>query len=242
MVCRARLPLDNGEPLEVVCKRAAPRGLFKRIRNSLRTSRAMLTWKRGNALLNRRIPTARPLAVLQKRRFGCLLDSLVITEYVEHARDLDTVLTVDMREMPDPRQRRLKTQIIESLVTLFRRLEDCSFTHRDLKAPNVIVQWQRQSREPPRVTLVDLDGIRRARRTRHAARMRAVMRLNVSLDHCRRVTRTDRLRFLMRYLDRLGRPARQYKPIWRELAARSERKRRQRARQQEKMLKKYGRF
>ncbi len=242
MICRARLALETGGPLEVVCKRSTPGRFWRRIQNSFRSSRAMLTWKRGNALLNRWIPTARPLAVLERRRFRFLLDSLIITEYVEHARDLDTVLTVQMREMPGQRQRWLKACIIESLASILRRLDDCGFVHRDLKAPNIIVQWDPESPEPPRATLVDLDGVRQSRRAGRPARMRAITRLNVSLDHCRRVTLTDRVRFLKRYLDRPGWPAEQWKPIWRTLAAQSQRKREQRVRHQEEMLAKYGRF
>ncbi|UCD28154.1 MAG: hypothetical protein JSV03_13830, partial [Planctomycetota bacterium] len=87
-ICRAQIPIDGAEPLDVICKEASSRNLFKGIQNCLRTSRSLLTWKRANELLHRRIPTARPLAVAEKRRFGLLLDSIIITEYIEYAHDL----------------------------------------------------------------------------------------------------------------------------------------------------------
>jgi hypothetical protein len=90
--------------------------------------------------------------------------------------------------------------------------------------------------------LIDLDGIKPLRFAHYKARLRALMRLNVSLDHCRRVSTTDRLRFLKRYLDRPGKLECDWKDIWRELATMSERKRRINEKQQQRLLRKYGRF
>jgi len=209
IVCRVSLPLPHGEALDVVCKHASARNFLKRFQNSFRTSRPMLTWKRAHALLNRRIPTARPLAVVEKKLFGLRLDSLIIT-------DLQTILSARIKELPLDRQRQFKRMITEALVAVLRRFHDCGFMHRDLKAQNIIVQWSGKPGEVPRILLVDLDGIRRPRRYRHRAWMRALMRLNVSLDHCPQITRTDRLRFLKRYLERPGFSSRTWKPVWRD--------------------------
>jgi len=240
-VCRAELELPGGDTLPIVVKRSLGRSFFKRVRNIFGTSRPQLTWRRANGLLNRQIPTARPLAVVERRRFGLRLDSMVITEYLENAKDLDTVLTVSLRELSPHEQRRLKGEIIESLARVLRRLHERGFSHRDLKAPNVMVQWDPGSGDAPRVLLIDLDGLRATRRASFKRQLRAITRLNVSLDHCKRVTLTDRLRFLRRYLQRAGRPDPQWKPVWRAIAARSESKRWVRARYQKKMLEKYGR-
>jgi hypothetical protein len=105
-----------------------------------------------------------------------------------------------------------------------------------------MVQWDPRADEPPRVLLVDLDGLKRTRRPSLRHELRALARLNVSLDHCKRVTLTDRLRFLKRYRARPGHARRPWKPIWQQIAARSHAKRKARARYQQKMLAKYGRF
>jgi serine/threonine protein kinase len=242
VVCRGRLERDDGRSLDVICKRSLPRGGLKRILQLLRTSRPLLTWKRANALLHRQIPTARPLAVLERRRFGLLLDSLVVTEYLPHTQDLDTLLTVTLRVLPAAAQRTLKRQIGQSLCPLLHRLFERGFIHRDLKAPNLLVQWNPQSPEPPGVLLVDLDGLRPCHRTGDQAELDALVRLNVSLDHCKRVTLTDRGRYLRDYLTRPGCPQPQWKPLWHTIAAACEIKRSARRRWQEKMLRKYGRF
>jgi len=241
-VSRAALELPGGDTLPIIVKRSLARSFFKRIRYIFGTSRPMCTWQRGNALINRQIPTARPLAVVERRCLGIRLDSIVLTEYLENAKDLDTVLTVSLRERSMHEQRRLKGEIIESLATILRRLHERGFSHRDLKAPNVMVQWNPESGDAPRVLLIDLDGLKRARRVSFDRQLRAITRLNVSLDHCKRVTHTDRLRFLIRFLQRPGRPDPDWKPMWRAIADRSNDKRAIRSRTQQKMLEKYGRF
>jgi len=106
----------------------------------------------------------------------------------------------------------------------------------------VMVQWSGEIGKEPRVLLVDLDGLKRAGKASAAKQIRALTRLNISLDHCKRATVTDRVRFLRAYLARPGNPDPKWKPLWREIATQSDQKRKSRHRQQQKMLAKYGRF
>ncbi|NLX13957.1 MAG: hypothetical protein GXY44_09945 [Phycisphaerales bacterium] len=225
VICRTALPLPDGTGLEMVCKYTREVPGIKLVQNIFRSSRAMLTWRRAHALLQRQIPTARALAYAERRWLGLPRESLIVTEYIDNARDLDTVLSLDIRGLTIPQQRRLKSQLTDALVAVIKRLHARGFSHRDFKAPNVIVQWNGQPENVPRIFLVDLDGIRQHRCASEGTVLRAIMRLNVSLDHCRRLTRTDRLRFLRRYLERTGRCGKDWKPLWHELAALSEKKR-----------------
>jgi len=235
IVCREELPINDVSPLPIVCKRSMPRDM-KRLTSAFRTSRPMLTWKRANALLHRQIPTARPLAVVERRRCGFLLDSLLVTEFLEHAHDLDTLVTIHLRELPVARQRILKNQIIDQIVSILCKLDEGGRIHRDMKAPNVMVQWDADSAAPPRVLLVDLDGVLKPWRKRPDGVIRAIMRLNVSLDHCRLVTRTDRLRFLKRFLERPGQPRTDWKTLWHRIAQWSQTKRALKAQTQQRKL------
>jgi hypothetical protein len=128
------------------------------------------------------------------------------------------------------------------LIRVVYHLESRGFSHRDLKAPNVIVQWDQASSDPPRVLLIDLDGVHPLRGCPVRARGRMFARLNVSLDHCRRVTLTDRVRFLKRYLRRVNRSDASWKTVWRHLARVSTQKRDARDRDQQRKFEKYGRF
>lgn len=248
-VCRMQLPAGepstNAQPrpsLAIVCKHSRARNLLKALANAPRPSRPMLTWRLANALLSRQIPTARPLAVIDRRRFGLLTDSILIAEHIDHAHDLDTVLTVQMRELPTVREGVLKRQIIRELAQVLRRMHERGFSHRDLKAPNVMVQWNADTQELPRVWLVDLDGLRLRGTVPLALEHRALVRLNISLDHCRRVSLTDRARFLRQYLLRPGCPDPAWKTLWRTLADISAASRRSRDRRHARDLKKYGRI
>jgi serine/threonine protein kinase len=233
------LSLD-GNTVDVICKRSMPRHLGKRLKNLFRESRGMRTWRLANALLNRQIPTARPLAVVERRRCGLLLDNIIVTEHIEHAHDLDTVLTVQIRDLQPIDQYRLKLQVAQNLARLVRTFHARGFIHRDFKAPNIMVQWDPDGVEPPQLLLVDLDGVKPCRRPSRRHWLRAIMRLNVSLDHCRKVTRTDRLRFLKACLMRPGNPEPQWKDAWRDIERLSARKRTVKTRQFEKMMAKYG--
>lgn len=223
MVFRSRLQAEAAS-LEVVGKRSRPRHLGKRIQNLFRPSRAMRTWRLANALLNRQVPTARPLAVVERKRFGLVLDSLLLTECIEHAHDLDVLLSLPLRERTAAEQYRLKSGVSAALARVFRLLFARGFIHRDFKASNVIVQWDPAGDEPPRVLLVDLDGLRKCGKPQRRHWIRALARLGASLEHCRRVTRTDRLRFLKQVLVQPGRPEPQWKPAWRDIARRARRR------------------
>jgi tRNA A-37 threonylcarbamoyl transferase component Bud32 len=221
LTCTARLAVAGGPCLKVVCKRTSPRRLHKRLLYLFLRSREMRSWKLGNALLHRQVATARPLAVCETRRWGLLRDSLLVTEFVEHAQDLDTLLVLRLREMPSDQQRRLKARIIRSLARLVRTMDDAGLAHRDLKASNILVQLDPQERDRPRLLLVDLDGLSRRRLWRPNSRLRALARLNASLEHCRRLTRTDRVRFLRDYLNSIGPPRTDWKTLWRQVARQS---------------------
>jgi serine/threonine protein kinase len=240
-VCRVRLPLDNGRQIEAVCKHRRSRHLRKRLLNLFRVSRPTRTWRRAQTLLNYHIPTARPLAVVEKRRFGLLLDSLLITEFLRDAVDLESLLTAQMRGLDNLQAHRIKSQVSEALAAFLLRLRSAGLYHRDLKALNIIVQWNRQSAEPPRICLVDLDGVKRFWSSRNRGWMSMLMRLNVSVDPFRRVNLTDRLRLLKQYIRRSGTSI-PWKDLWRELAVMSERKRQIQTRHQERDFRKYGRF
>ena len=240
-VVRAELPVDDGPPLPVICKRSRPRTWAKRLWYLFRPARPIQTFRRGHALLNRDLPTARPLVALQRRIAGLIVDGLVITEAIPDTEDLDALLRMRLLDQPPARQRRVKRQLIDELVRLYTRLHDRGCLHRDMKAPNLLVQWSADRDELPRITLVDLDGLHMRRRMTWPQRLRTIMRLNVSLDPCRIVTRTDRLRFLKAYLARSPHPSRQWKSVWKALTAASAEKRTQKAKRHAWKLDRYGR-
>jgi tRNA A-37 threonylcarbamoyl transferase component Bud32 len=221
-----RLDLPCGRALVLKRdKRAGQRGRGRRL---LKT-RSLAAFRKGHALLARGIASVRPAAAADLRRRGRLRDTLLVTEPVA-----GTKLSDWLRGGPPARARR---QLVRSLAQMIRRMHDAGFSHRDLKAPNILVV----SRGPcgPRPVLVDLDGLRAGLGVSTGRRTKDLMRLSVSLDEWGVARQTDRLRFLRAYLGRRGRPeaiatlgrrrgdrraARRLRRWWRRIARASARK------------------
>lgn len=216
VITRNALTSASGQRFEVVCKQSRPFRFGKRLRYLVRRSRPMLNWKRGHALLNRRIPTSRPLAVVEQRRWGLLTNSILITESIPFAHDLDALLTLGLRDASPGLKYRVKRELAQSLASVVRRLEAHGFEHRDFKASNIMAQWNAQSDDPARVLLVDLDGLRRRSSKAGPTMHSALQRLHRSLGQRRNVTLADRARFLRHYVQRIGNDA-DWRSVWRAL-------------------------
>jgi tRNA A-37 threonylcarbamoyl transferase component Bud32 len=90
-----------------------------------------------------------------------------------------------------------RRRLLEGIGRTLRALHDAELSHRDLKAPNLLV------RADLTIVVADLDGARvRRRPVRWARRARDLMRLDASLD----LPDTARLRILGAYHDVLPRP------------------------------------
>ena len=117
-----------------------------------KSSRAKRAFGLGHVLLTRQVPTALPLAALERRIGPVLLDSVLITETVEAAR-LDQFLETWLANPPkgEPRlgavqQRQLAQQVLWEMGRLLQRLHDNNFAHRDLKGTNMLVQHMPEPR------------------------------------------------------------------------------------------------
>ena len=219
-----RIAIDGGRSL--IAKRhnrARERGL---VRGVLGPSRSMAAFRRGHALLARGIATARPAAAVDRRGGGRVRDTLVMTEAVA-----GEPLSDWLRRGPPAAERR---RVVRELARMIRRMHDAGFSHRDLKAPNILI-----SPAGGQPVLVDLDGLRERAAVSAGRRARDLMRLSVSLDEWGVARQADRLRFLRTYLGRRGcmgaitvrrrrrgdrRPARRLRRWWRKIARLSQRK------------------
>lgn len=240
-ICRATVPAAAGD-VTVIVKRSLARNFWKRLGLWFGPSRNVRAWRTANMLLNRDLPVAQPVAVIDRYRLGFVrVDSIILTDFIEDAVDLETFLTRDIAALPTDRQRRVKDRLVESLVGLLRTFHDRGFAHRDLKATNLLLNWPAPFDNAPRLTFIDMDGIRHLRRVRETHRTRAIVRLCASLLDSPACTRTDRLRFLKRMLTAPGRTARGWKAAWRDLDARVRGKQREKDARRAWKLKHYGR-
>lgn len=129
---------------EWVIKRYNTKNRWHAVRRLLRTSRAVNCWRAAEWLRQAGIDTARPVAVLEERRWRHLRGrSYFISRYIG-GETLDAVL-----------DREPNTALIEQASRIVRRLHAGGIVHGDLKATNFVVSGER-------IHLLDLDATRQA--------------------------------------------------------------------------------
>ncbi len=195
-VFRVPVPAAGGA-LGVVCKSARGRGLLQRLRRRLVGSRERRAARRALRLLELGIPTARPLALLERGGEPAWL----VSEFVPDLLDFEQ-LALRLHGASARDRWRLKRRLTAALLELLVRLDGAGLRHRDFKAGNLLVRGGDLEDEQtvPQVWLLDLDGL-------HAGRgplLRELTRLAASLDPVPVLTRTDRYRVLRSYLRTRG--------------------------------------
>jgi len=221
-VIRRRLAVGPQE-LDVIIRQPKRRNFLQLLADCFRPSRVRRAFREGQALLSRRVPTAIPLAFLERRWGPFLLDSALITEAVDGQslnRFLESVLAPESRgavgdALPPEQRRRVAQEVFLQLGRVLHRLHESNFIHRDLKETSILVRWQ--GPRVPQVVLLGLNGLRRVRRITTRRRFYGLMRLNVSLIRCPVVNRAGRLRMLLGYLRQPGSGRINFKPYWRVL-------------------------
>lgn len=204
-------------PRELVLKRYNPKGVRWALRYSVRRSGGLRSWRAANALVNRHIPTAVPIAAWERRLGPILFDSGVVTEHLAGAEELHAFVASTLGKLTGRERLAARRATASLLGTMLRHMHDRGLTHRDLKASNLLVV--RDGADVRGVFLIDLDGlgivgdVTEERRTKDLARL---VRSLVSLPEWRK---SDGLRVLRRYLGMSGRDAPTLRSWWKRLAA-----------------------
>ncbi|MFA5864136.1 MAG: lipopolysaccharide kinase InaA family protein [Phycisphaerae bacterium] len=222
LVCRGTLQVGN-HSLSIVAKRHIRRKRFAALWNCLRKSRSLRAWKMSFAMLHRQLPVALPLAVLERRIGPYLADSIFITEEVKPSINLRLFITSILPLIPLTHRRRITFVLIDQLAALLRKMHQNSFTHRDMKATNILIHNMPSVYDPQidpkslQIVLVDLDGLRIKHRPSERDKLRALVRLSLSSDLSPCITQSDRARFLKNYLTCYGSGIPDWKSLWRKI-------------------------
>jgi tRNA A-37 threonylcarbamoyl transferase component Bud32 len=104
----------------------------------LRRPAALRSWIYGHGLRERDLATARPLAVLHRRRLGLLLDGFLLTEKIAGVIELNHFVA-GLQQLPAAERRTILRQRTEQVARLVRELHRRQLSHRDLKAANILV-------------------------------------------------------------------------------------------------------
>ena len=192
---------------EIVLKRFRVKTPLVALKNAVRPTAALRSWTLGRNLLDRGLPTARPLLVVERWRTGRPAEGYVAFERLGDAADLADAVgrTADRRTL---------NLWADRLGRLLRAMHDREVAHRDLKAPNILLVGVSDPAAVP--VLLDLVGVTVGRRVTVKVRRRDLARLAVSFPPGS-LAHGVRLRFLHAYL---GRDRAAWKAWWRDLARR----------------------
>jgi tRNA A-37 threonylcarbamoyl transferase component Bud32 len=198
-------------PCRVVYKRFAAGGGFDPLAALVRPTPALRSYVLGHSLRLRCLPTPRPLAVWHRYHRRLVAEGYLLTEKIPDAVDLRTFVE---RLAAAGERTRLRC-LIDQVARLVRLLHQRHLSHRDLKAPNLLISpvpavitsrgiaplgGKAVGGGVDQVWFIDLVGVRRHGKLGRRRRVQNLTRLHASfLDHPG-VTRTDKLRFLRTYL------------------------------------------
>lgn len=211
-------------PQQAILKIMRVRSRVEPWKNVLRPSAGKRSWQLGHNLLDRGLPTPRPLAYWQTTRHGIPAESYLLTEYAPEA------LTLNEAVHQAQGQHRLIFSWADTLGRLIRTMHEREVMHRDLKAPNLLMANAQQDLALATPMLIDLVGVQVGRVVPQRQRIQNLARLNASFWQSSAISRTDRLRFLRAYMNWGLRGSDGWKDLWRQIAVVTQRKAAQNAR------------
>ncbi len=141
----------GGRPMQVIIKRPRRKLWVRYLTEIGRGVRARRAWSKAWNLVIHDIPTAWPLAMLERRRWGYVTDAIIVFERVTGT----TLGEADLDVMPAAARQTLFFRTGR----LLRRIERHGFKHWDAKSTNWMVRPD--ERRGPDPLLIDVDGIRR---------------------------------------------------------------------------------
>ncbi len=180
--------LQGERELDLAVKWNHPRGLRRGLSDTLQGSRAARAAAGADVLAGLGMHHPETLAFAERRRFGWVTESYLITGFLADTEPLPVALA-GLRE--DRRRRRL---LARALGETIGRLHAAGLDHGDLKHSNLLVG------RDGRVVLIDLDTLVPPRRPTWRRVVRAFGQLEAyTSDLYPWLPRTDRARFLSGY-------------------------------------------
>jgi hypothetical protein len=206
----------NGQLRPVIYKRFRVTSWKDPVASLVRPTPALRSWIQGQGFRERGLPTARPFIVLHRKKAGMWHEGYLLTEKIGHADDLHAYVH-SIEPLPEQQRLPLLRQLVERVARTIRSLHQRQLSHRDLKAANILARrWDAPENEPSAysqdtqnllympessVWLIDLVGVERFQELPHERKIQNLARLNASFHQHPGITRTDRLRFLLVYLE-----------------------------------------
>ena len=195
-VARIRINL-GGEARTLYLKRYNAFSWRVLLGSLFRDSGAVRALRGAAVLLDARIATAKPVAVVESRSWGMVTKSFFFTEEIPRGKTVDFFWRDDLSALAGLAGFRRRRGFLRALASVFQSLHGQGIYHGDLKDANILVVPSTDARADC-FFLLDLEGIRKYRRLSERRQIKNLVQLNRTFG--RHVRRTEKLYFLARYL------------------------------------------
>jgi len=162
-----------------------------RISVLFRPSRADRAWRGSLLLLDHGFRTAQPVCLGEEKRFGFVQRSWMVTEAAPEVQELADYLDGELPGLDVERKRRFLKEYGRTIGRLHRE----GIFQGDLRERNILVR----TGDPPKFYLIDNERTRRYRRLPDRKRLKNLVQAN--MYRTSNITRTDRVRFFVAYLE-----------------------------------------
>ena len=164
------IEVPPGRMMETVIKKFRTAGL-KKLRTLWSSGKAVRAWRGAVACLAAGVPTPLPLAYLERRRRGLVVESLYASAFIPEAVEIRGLF----RELEPPRS----AALIASLAPFLAACHNAGILHRDLSDGNILVRGAQT--EDFEFFLIDTNRIRprSGRPLSSLSRARNLVRLGV---------------------------------------------------------------
>lgn len=213
-----RLPMSIGAvSTPVIYKRFNCPKRLDALRATLHHSPALRAWHAGHGLLIRRIPTPRPLAMIERIRGPFVRESYLITQAIPDAINLKEYLHEIVAKLPTESRRCRVRWLLGQLGQFLRHMHERNISHRDMKASNFLITPADPAAAALKIYLIDLVGVQVWRRLPASRCVQNMTRVVASLQSYGLFTRTDFLRLLCAYRPGVRRNDDEWKRLWHDI-------------------------
>ncbi|MGR3174095.1 MAG: lipopolysaccharide kinase InaA family protein [Candidatus Scalindua sp.] len=163
-------------------------------------TRTSTEWKVANELLSQNINTALPLATAEKRRYGMLESSLLVTAAVTNSEPLMEFCQANYEGALSGEKEAGKNKLLDKLAGFIRNIHEKGVCHYDLHAGNILIKFknnQSHSVHDCDLYLMDLHRVKILKSMSFRKRLYNLAQIFNSLSSI--LTETDKLDFLKSY-------------------------------------------
>jgi len=178
---------DEGERVSI--KQFCYPYFWGRVKEHFRRSKGIKAWIAANGMRSRGIPYLKPLALLERRNWMGLKESLLFMEAPVKDQEMDRYI---LKGFEDINRKRF---FIKTFARWLDGLHKMSLYHKDMKTCNILVSEKEETWE---FRLLDFEDIRMDEKLNRKKLFRNFLQLNTSTP--RVMTKADRFRFFREYL------------------------------------------